>query len=146
MTAKPPVISILMPGDEARVPCFLDKEAGLPTKNIGTEYVFDRIQYFRTPDDVRHPGLHEVQFLTPPAVQILRMVTLECFQRRPVGGRLFSAHHGHGMDDAITAISVDLLLAQSFCHNAKYCRSNQPGVKLSQWSLSPTCHGRSFAF
>ncbi len=117
---------VLKPGDETGIAGLLDKEAGIPAKDIGAEQTLDGIQDFRMAYHPVDPGEEDVAAMAhfgfdrasaagfivlEPAAKIGDFARVQSIDRKMV---------------ATTAIGRDLILAQQFWHGS----SETPAILL----------------
>ena len=111
-----PIGGILMPGDEAGIAGLLDKEAGVPAKDIRPEHILDRIQDFRMACHLVDPGEENVAAMAHLGLDRTAAAGLIILQLVTKIGNFARAQRIDRKMVATIVIGRDLILAQQFWH------------------------------
>src|ERR1700722_3628313 len=105
-----------MPGHEAGIVGFLDKEAGVPAQDIGPEQVLHRIQYPGMTDHLVDPGEQHMAAMAHLGLDRATAFGLIVLELAAKIGHLTAAE---GIDrEVVAAVAIipDFILAQQFLH------------------------------
>jgi hypothetical protein len=105
-----------MPGDKAGIAGLLDKEAGIPAKDIRPEHILDRIQDFRMTGHLVDPGEENVAAMAYLGLDRAAAAGLIILQLAAKIGDFARAQRIDRKMIATIVIGRDLIRAQQFWH------------------------------